>query len=192
MNGIFVRWLTLTVAIMVAAYLMEGITVAGFFSAFLAAAILVAGAAEPQLRTVSIDGETVRQIRDGESWFTAIEAEITVRFDDETRTLARFREAVSGMSDDLRALADLEVVRVNRLGIYDLRVPAGADAFDLARRFGAEVAARLADVVFPWLDAPIRRVGHADRPSPYAEVLEAELLPTRAKVLAAARELLEF
>ncbi len=58
--------------------------------------------------------------------------------------------------------------------------------------FGAEVAARLADVAFPWLDAPIRRVGHADRPSPYAKVLEAELLPSRDRVLAAARDLIDF
>ena len=40
MNGIFVRWLTLTVAIMVTSYLFDGIHVSGFFSAFLAAAML--------------------------------------------------------------------------------------------------------------------------------------------------------
>ena len=61
----------------------------------------------------------------------------------------------------------------------------------LAERPGF-LPARLADVAFPWLDAPIRRVGHADRPSPYAKVLEAELLPSRDRVLAAARELLDF
>lgn len=40
MNGIFVRWLTLTVAIMVASYLFDGIQVSGFLAAFWAAAIL--------------------------------------------------------------------------------------------------------------------------------------------------------
>jgi putative membrane protein len=40
MNGIFIRWLTLTAAIIVTAYLLEGIHVSGFVSAFLAAAIL--------------------------------------------------------------------------------------------------------------------------------------------------------
>jgi len=55
--------------------------------------------------------------------------------------------------------------------------------------FGAEVAARLADAAFPWLDAPLRRVAHADRPSPYAKNLEKVLLPAKDKVLAAAREL---
>lgn len=38
--GIFVRWLVLTGSIMAASYLMDGIHVNGFFSAFFAAAIL--------------------------------------------------------------------------------------------------------------------------------------------------------
>jgi len=38
--GIFLRWLILTVAIMIASYLIDGIRVGGFFSAFFAAAIL--------------------------------------------------------------------------------------------------------------------------------------------------------
>jgi len=38
--GIFIRWLILTVAIIIAAYLVDGIRVSGFFSAFFAAAIL--------------------------------------------------------------------------------------------------------------------------------------------------------
>ncbi len=58
--------------------------------------------------------------------------------------------------------------------------------------FGAEVAARLADAAFPYLDAPIRRVTYPDRPVPYARVLEQQLLPTKDKVLAAARELLAY
>ncbi len=40
MKGFFVRWLTLTVAIIVASYLLDGIHVSGFFSAFFAAAVL--------------------------------------------------------------------------------------------------------------------------------------------------------
>ena len=40
MNGIFVRWLTLTVAIVSTSYLLDGIHISGFFSALLAAAIL--------------------------------------------------------------------------------------------------------------------------------------------------------
>ena len=40
MNGIIVRWLTLTVAIVSTSYLLDGIRVTGFLSALLAAAIL--------------------------------------------------------------------------------------------------------------------------------------------------------
>lgn len=40
MKGIIIRWLILTAAIMVTAYLLEGIHVEGFFSALAAAAIL--------------------------------------------------------------------------------------------------------------------------------------------------------
>ena len=58
--------------------------------------------------------------------------------------------------------------------------------------FGAEVAARLADAAFPWLDAPIRRDAFPDRPVPYAKNLEKALMPDKDKALAAARELLAF
>jgi putative membrane protein len=40
MTGILLRWLTLTVAIIAASYLLDGIQISGFFAAFLAAAIL--------------------------------------------------------------------------------------------------------------------------------------------------------
>jgi 2-oxoisovalerate dehydrogenase E1 component len=58
--------------------------------------------------------------------------------------------------------------------------------------FGAEVAARLADAAFPWLDAPIRRVAYLDRPVPYAKNLEKVLLPDKGKVVTAAREVLGY
>jgi len=40
MKGLFLRWLILTVAIIVTSYLLDGIHISGFFSAFFAAAIL--------------------------------------------------------------------------------------------------------------------------------------------------------
>lgn len=39
-KGLVIRWLILTVAIMVTSYMLDGIRVSGFFSALLAAAIL--------------------------------------------------------------------------------------------------------------------------------------------------------
>ena len=58
--------------------------------------------------------------------------------------------------------------------------------------FGGEVAARIGDLAFSWLDAPIKRVACEDRPSPYVKHLEQALLPTKDKVLAAAREVLAY
>ena len=40
MNGIIIRWLVLTFAIILTSYLLDGIQITGFFSALLAAAIL--------------------------------------------------------------------------------------------------------------------------------------------------------
>ena len=40
MRGLAIRWLTLTAAILMASYLFPGIRVSGFFSAFMAAALL--------------------------------------------------------------------------------------------------------------------------------------------------------
>lgn len=56
--------------------------------------------------------------------------------------------------------------------------------------FGAEIAATIADSeAFFHLDAPIRRVAGLDVPIPYNPVLEASVVPTVEKIVAAAREL---
>ena len=43
--------------------------------------------------------------------------------------------------------------------------------------FGGEIAARVTDDCFEWLDAPIRRLGSLDTPVPFAQVLENQFLP---------------
>lgn len=58
--------------------------------------------------------------------------------------------------------------------------------------FGAEVAARIAEGAFAWLDAPVRRLGYPDRPVPYAKTLERELLPNRDQVVEIALELARY
>jgi pyruvate dehydrogenase E1 component beta subunit len=52
---------------------------------------------------------------------------------------------------------------------------------------GAEIAARLMEHAFDYLDAPVARVSGKDVPMPYAANLEKLALPTAAEVVAAAK-----
>jgi pyruvate/2-oxoglutarate/acetoin dehydrogenase E1 component len=54
---------------------------------------------------------------------------------------------------------------------------------------GANLAARLYEECFDWLDAPIRRISSADVPMPYAKNLEQAALPQPEDVVAAAADL---
>ena len=54
----------------------------------------------------------------------------------------------------------------------------------------AEVATRIMEECFDFLQAPIRRVAGADTPIPCADVLERAALPDASKIVAAASELL--
>ncbi len=55
--------------------------------------------------------------------------------------------------------------------------------------WGAEVAARVAEADFHYLDAPILRVAAKDAPIPFSEVLERAILPQTSEIEAAARAL---
>ena len=52
---------------------------------------------------------------------------------------------------------------------------------------GAEIAARLMQHAFDWLDAPVTRVSGKDVPMPYAANLEKLALPSVAEVVEAAK-----
>ena len=58
--------------------------------------------------------------------------------------------------------------------------------------YGAEVAARIADDHFAWLDAPVRRVASTDTFVAYAPELEDEILPQTRDMVAAIREIAAF
>jgi len=57
--------------------------------------------------------------------------------------------------------------------------------------FGAEVAARMADVAFDELDAPIRRLNGAFSPTPYSPELEKAVVPNVDSIMKAVQALLE-
>ena len=58
--------------------------------------------------------------------------------------------------------------------------------------YGAEIAARIADELFAFLDAPVRRLAAKDVWVPYHPVLEASVLPQPADLVRAARELAAY
>jgi len=58
--------------------------------------------------------------------------------------------------------------------------------------FGAELAARIADELFPHLDAPIRRVAALDTPVAYSPDLEEAILPHPSDILEAIRATVRF
>jgi 2-oxoisovalerate dehydrogenase E1 component len=58
--------------------------------------------------------------------------------------------------------------------------------------FGAEIAARISDELFEYLDAPVKRVAAMDCPVAYCPDLEEVILPQSADVLRAVRELARY
>jgi 2-oxoisovalerate dehydrogenase E1 component len=57
---------------------------------------------------------------------------------------------------------------------------------------GGEIAARIADECFDYLDAPIMRVGSADSPVPFSRILERAVLPQVEDVYEKALKLAEY
>lgn len=58
--------------------------------------------------------------------------------------------------------------------------------------FGGEIAARVADTCFQYLDGPIKRVAAKDSPVPYSPPLEKDTLPGEEDISKALRELADF
>jgi 2-oxoisovalerate dehydrogenase E1 component len=58
--------------------------------------------------------------------------------------------------------------------------------------YGAELASRIADELFEWLDGPVRRIGATDTFVGYAPQLEEATLPTTASIAAEMRKLLDY
>jgi acetoin:2,6-dichlorophenolindophenol oxidoreductase subunit beta len=74
------------------------------------------------------------------------------------------------------------VKRTRRLVVVDEDTPTASMARD--------IAARVADKGFDWLDAPIKTLNAPNTPVPFAAVLEAHYVPRAHQVVAAVREML--
>ncbi len=58
--------------------------------------------------------------------------------------------------------------------------------------FGAEIASRVADNCFQFLDGPVKRIAAKDSHIPYSPILESEILPNRERIYKGIKELLEY
>jgi 2-oxoisovalerate dehydrogenase E1 component len=58
--------------------------------------------------------------------------------------------------------------------------------------YGAEIAARIADDCFAWLDAPVKRVASTDTFVGYAPSLEDAILPQQETFRRAYEEIVSF
>ena len=101
------------------------------------------------------------------------------------------KDGISVKVIDLRTIAPYDwdtiaksVTQTNRVII--------AHEDQLTCGFGAELAARIADELFEYLDAPVRRVGALDTPVAYYPDLEEVILPQSADVLKAIKDLAAY
>ena len=112
---------------------------------------------------------------------------VSTAIDTYRRTLAA--EGIDVEVIDIRTLVPLDTTSIIGSVKKTGRVMIVHEACQTAG-YGAEIAAMIADSeAFFHLDAPIRRVAGLDVPIPYNPVLEANVVPTLEKIVAAAKDL---
>jgi 2-oxoisovalerate dehydrogenase E1 component len=103
-------------------------------------------------------------------------------------------EETHGLSTEVIDLRSLSPVDWEAIGVSVRKTSRVIVAHEDARSwgYGAELAARIADDHFAWLDAPVRRVASLDSFVAYAPQLEDHILPQVLDVAVAIRELASF
>ena len=92
---------------------------------------------------------------------------------------------------DLRSLSPVDWETIER-SVRKTNKVIVAYEDSLSWGYGAEIAARIADQCFPWLDAPVKRVASTDTFVGYAPDLEDFILPQVENLARAMRELHAF
>ncbi|HEV8264336.1 MAG TPA: dehydrogenase E1 component subunit alpha/beta [Gemmatimonadales bacterium] len=101
------------------------------------------------------------------------------------------RDGVSVEVVDLRSLSPVDWEAIER-SVQKTNKVIVAYEDSLSWGYGAEIAARIADRCFPWLDAPVKRVASTDTFVAYAPDLEDFILPQVEDLAQAMRELNAF
>jgi 2-oxoisovalerate dehydrogenase E1 component len=97
------------------------------------------------------------------------------------------KEGISVRVLDLRTLVPYDWERIAE-AVRDTARVVVAHEDQLTCGFGAELAARIAEELFEYLDAPIKRVAAMDTPVAYHPNLEEAILPQAADVLRAVQD----
>ena len=98
---------------------------------------------------------------------------------------------VSVMVIDLRTIAPYDWATIAAATQRTNRVVV-AHEDQLTCGFGAEIVARIADELFDYLDAPIKRVAALDCPVAYSPILEEETLPQGTDILRAIQDVVQY
>jgi pyruvate dehydrogenase E1 component subunit beta len=98
-------------------------------------------------------------------------------------------EGISAEVIDLRTLRPLDVETIVGSVKKTNRIVSVEEGWAYAG-IGSEIAARMMEEAFDWLDAPVKRVTAKDVPLPYAANLERMALPQSADIVAAAKAVL--
>jgi pyruvate dehydrogenase E1 component beta subunit len=96
------------------------------------------------------------------------------------------RDGIEAEVIDLRSLRPMDVATIVQSVQKTHRLVSIEEGWPSCG-IGAEIAARVQDEAFDWLDAPIARVTGKDVPMPYAANLEKLALPSIEEIVAAAR-----
>jgi pyruvate dehydrogenase E1 component subunit beta len=97
------------------------------------------------------------------------------------------KTGISAEVIDLRSLRPLDTAAVAASVKKTNRIVTVEEGWPFAG-IGGEIAARIMEECFDWLDAPVRRVTGKDVPLPYAANLERLAVPQVEDIVAAARE----
>jgi 2-oxoisovalerate dehydrogenase E1 component len=105
--------------------------------------------------------------------------------------VAEERHGISTEVIDLRSLSPFDMESIAESVKKTNRVIV-AHEDSLSWGIGAEIVARIADELFPWLDAPVKRVASLDTWVAYAPQVERAILPEPEDVLAAIEQIKAF
>jgi pyruvate/2-oxoglutarate/acetoin dehydrogenase E1 component len=98
-------------------------------------------------------------------------------------------EGISVEVIDLRTLKPLDMATIAASVKKTGRVVGVTEAYKTGS-FISELAMRIQEEIFDWLDAPVVRVAAADVPVPMAETLEDAAIPSVERIIAGIRQVL--